>query len=154
MKKNSLSLFYIKSRRYIHCHIDALKNGTCQDELSITKGVPWGENHQLYIFVNLTPPYKNAMFRFTANRFWYYVSMEGLHMPIGSFWIHYFFVRYDRRTTVKREMWMQNSVKSTTELFTFKLWHFRNNVNDLRENYWLIFSSSFICHWKVNSSVL
>ena len=55
-------------------------------------------------FVNLTPPYKNAMFRFTAKRFCYYVSMEGFHMPIGSFWMHNFFVRYDGRTTVKREM--------------------------------------------------
>ena len=67
-------------------------------------------------------------------------------MPIGSFWTHNFFVRYDGRTMVKREMRTQKSVKSTTELFTFKLRHFRNNVNDLRENYWLIFSSSFICH--------
>ena len=25
-------------------------NKTLQDELSITKGVPWGENHQLYDF--------------------------------------------------------------------------------------------------------
>ena len=99
-------------------------------------------------FVNLTPPYKNAMVRFTAKRFWYYVSVEGFHMPIGSFLMHNFFVRYDGRTTVKREMWMQNSVKSTTELFTFKLRHFKNTVNALRENYWLIFSSSFICHWK------
>ena len=41
---------------------------------------------------------------------------------------------------------MQNSVKSKTELFTFKLRHLRNNVNDLRENYWLIFSGSFLCH--------
>ena len=39
LKKNSLSWFYIKSHPFIHCHIYALKNGTCQDELSITKGV-------------------------------------------------------------------------------------------------------------------
>ena len=99
-------------------------------------------------FVNLTLPYKNAMVRFNAKRFWYYVSMEAFHMPIGSFWMHNFFVPYDGRTTVKREMWMQNSVKSATELFTFKLRHFKYTVNALRENYWLIFSSSFICHWK------
>ena len=40
-------------------------------------------------------------------------------MPIGSFRMHNCFVRYDGLTTVKREMRMQNSVKSTTELFTF-----------------------------------
>ena len=88
------------------------------------------------------------MFLFTAKRFWYYVSMEGFHMPIGSFWMHNFFVRYDGRTTVKREMWMLNPDNSTTELFTFKLRHFRYTVNDIRENCCLIFSSSFICHWK------
>ena len=44
---------------------------------------------------------------------------------------------------VKREMRMQNSVKLIAELFTFKLQNFRNKVNDLRENYWLIFSSNF-----------
>ena len=49
-EKKSLSWFYIKSHPFIHCHIYALKNGNCQDELSITKGVPWGENDQLYIF--------------------------------------------------------------------------------------------------------
>ena len=50
---------------------------------------------------------------------------------------------------------MQNSVKSTTELFTFKLRHFRNTVNDIRENCWLILSSSFICDIeKENSSAL
>ena len=47
-------------------------------------------------------------------------------MTIGSFWMHNCFVRYDGRTTVKREMLMQNSVKSTTELFSFKLRHIRN----------------------------
>ena len=67
-------------------------------------------------------------------------------MPIGIFWMHNFFVSYDGHTMVKREMRMPNSVKSTTGLFTFKLRQLRNNVNDLRENYWLIFSSSFICH--------
>ena len=39
---------------------------------------------------------------------------------------------------------MQNSVKPMAELFTFKLRNFRSNVNDLRENYWLIFNSSYI----------
>ena len=67
-------------------------------------------------------------------------------MLIGSFWMHNFFVRYDGRTTVKREMLMQNSVESTTELFKLKLRHFKNTVNALRENYKLIFSSCFICH--------
>ena len=70
LKKKSLSWFYIKSHPFIHCHIYALKNGTCQDELSITKGVPWGGKMISYIFfVNLTPSYKDTMFRFTAKRF-------------------------------------------------------------------------------------
>ena len=56
-------------------------------------------------------------------------------MLIGSFWMHNVFVRHDGRTTVKREMGMQNSVESTTELFKFKLQHFKNTVNALRENY-------------------
>ena len=47
---------------------------------------------------------------------------------------------------------MQNSVKSTTELFKFKLRHFKNTVNALRENYWLIFSSVLYVIEKVNSS--
>ena len=59
------------------------------------------------------------MFLFTAMR--YYVSMEGLHMPIGIFWMHNFFVSYDGHTMVKREMRMPNSVKSMTELFTVHL---------------------------------
>ena len=49
---------------------------------------------------------------------------------------------------------MQNSVKSMAELLTFKLRHFRNNVNDLRENYWVIFSNSLYIIEKVNSSAL
>ena len=46
---------------------------------------------------------------------------------------------------------MQNSVKSTTELFIFKLRHFRNNVNDLRENYLAVVL--YVIE-KVNSSAL
>ena len=49
---------------------------------------------------------------------------------------------------------MKNSVKSTTELITFKLQHFRNNVNDLRENYWLILAVVLYAIEKVNSSAL
>ena len=45
---------------------------------------------------------------------------------------------------------MRNSVKPMAELSTFKLRNFRNSVNDLRENYWLIFSSIVE---KVTSSV-
>ena len=62
--------------------------------------------------------------------------------------MHRIFVRYNGRTTVNQEMLLQNSVKLMSELFTFKLRHFRSNVNDLRENYWLIFSSSIMCHLK------
>ena len=43
---------------------------------------------------------------------------------------------------------MQNSVIPMAELFTFKLQNFRNNVNDLGENYWVILTSSFIYHRK------
>ena len=52
---------------------------------------------------------------------------------------------------------MQNSVKPMAELFTDKLRNFRNNVNDLRENYWLIFNNSTVVldiNEKVNSSAL
>ena len=38
------------------------------------------------------------------------------------------------------------SFNPMSELFTFKLLNLRNNVNDLRENYWLIFRNSFIYH--------
>ena len=55
-----------------------------------------------------------------------------------------FYICYNGRTTVKREMWIQNSYKLMVELFTFKLQNFRNNLKDLRRNSWLIFSSSFI----------
>ena len=49
---------------------------------------------------------------------------------------------------------MQNSVKPMAELLIFKLRNFRDNVNDLRENYWLIFNSSLYIIEKVNSSAL
>ena len=40
-EKNRLSQFCIKLHQYIHCHIHAVINETCQDELSITKRVPF-----------------------------------------------------------------------------------------------------------------
>ena len=49
---------------------------------------------------------------------------------------------------------MQNSVKSTTELFEFKLRHSKNTVNALRENYWLTLAVVLYVIEKVNSSAL
>ena len=54
-----------------------------------------GKSPVVFFFVILTSPYKNAMFRFTAMRIRYYVSMDGLHMPCGSFeWITFLFARW------------------------------------------------------------
>ena len=50
-----------------------------------SKGAHEGKITSSIIFMNLTPPYKNAMFRFTAMRIRYYVSTEDLHMPSDSF---------------------------------------------------------------------
>ena len=58
-------------------------------------------------------------------------------MPCGSFGMHNNFVRCNGRTMVKREKRMQISVKPKSETFTFKLRHFRNNVNGLGDNYCL-----------------
>ena len=49
---------------------------------------------------------------------------------------------------------MQISVKPKSETFTFKLRHFRNNVNGLGEKLLCLISSSLKYHWKVNSSAL
>ena len=43
----------------------------------------------------------------------------------------------------KKRNAIANFCKPMTELFTFKLRQFNDNVNGLRQNYWSIFSSSF-----------
>ena len=68
-KKYRLSQFCIKLHPYKHCDIYAVMNKTRQAKLSITKGVPEVKITSCIVLVNLIPPYKNAMFRFTARRF-------------------------------------------------------------------------------------
>lgn len=92
------------------------------------------------------------MFWFTAERFRYFLSVKGFHLFCGSFWMHNIFVNYIRRTTVKRNC--KSSAKLKLELFTFKLRLFRNNINNFRENYQLIFSKNFTYHWKEKSMCL